>query len=390
MDSNELKTQEKSVFTRRKFIQTTALTATSLAMLKANAISGLIGNSGLKDVFKGDFLVGAAIGSRIIMRNNTELLGLVAREFNAITSENAMKWGLIHPKEDVWNFEEPDKLLEFAEKNDMHVQGHVLVWHSQAPGDLFSDASGIPVSKEILMKRLEYHILTLVDKYRGRVHSWDVVNEAITPEGFRKSKWFNICGKDFIERAFHLAHEADPKCQLIYNDFNEENPKKRNHIIAMVNDFKKRGIPVHGIGMQGHLNLNGTNMQEWEKSIEAFAEAGMRVSVTELDVDVLPFDWAKTAEISFGVPYSKEMDPYIAELPKEIDDKLTLRYEEIFKILLKHRDKLDRVTFWGVSDDTSWKNNFPMRGRTNYPLLFDRKHKPKNAYHAVTSLKRTI
>ena len=375
---------------RRSFIRNTSLILAGVAVLKSKAIGYLTEEKGLKNYFRDDFLVGVAVGSRIIMGNNAEMLDLITREFNAITSENSMKWGLIHPKDELWRFEEPSRLIEFGEKNNMHIQGHVLVWHSQAPRDLFADAEGNQISKEALMKRLETHILTLVDKYKGRIHSWDVVNESITPEGFRKSKWFTICGPEFMERSFQLAHEADPKCQLIYNDYNEEDPQRRQHIIDMVKDFKKRGIPIHGIGMQGHINLEGTNLMEWEKSIEAFAAEGMRVSVTELDVDVLPYNWSRTSETSFGIQYSKELDPYIVELPKEVDDKLTRRYEEIFKILLKHRDKIDRVTFWGVSDDVSWKNNFPIRGRTNYPLLFDRQHQPKNAYFAVSALKKSI
>lgn len=377
-------------FSRRKFVATTLLGVSGVALWKARAISKITGGLGLKDYFKDDFLIGAAVGSRTIMGNNTDLLELVAREFNAVTSENSMKWGVVQPNSDVWKFDEPDKLVQFGINNQIHVHGHVLVWHSQAPRDLFTDQQGGQISREDLVKRLENHIQTLVDRYRGKIKSWDVVNEAFVAEGYRNSKWYSIIGPDYIGQAFHLAHEADPQCQLLYNDYNEEEPSRRAKIVDMVNDFNKRGIPIHGIGMQGHLDLGKTDLKEWEKSIEAFAMTGMRVHISELDVDVLPYDWGKTSDVSFGRGYSDELNPYAEGLPAEMEDKLASRYEQIFKILLRHRDKIDRVTFWGISDETSWKNNFPVRGRTNYPLLFDRAHNPKKAYYKVTDLKRNI
>ena len=374
---------------RRKFIRNTALTAATISLLKSNAIASLVGEKGLKDYFKDDFLVGTAIGSRTLMQPDTEMLDLIAREFNQVTSENAMKWSSVHPKENEWKFEEPDKLMEFAEKNKMAVQGHVLVWHSQVPRDIFTGTDGNQASKEVLLKRMETHIHTVVDRYKGRIRSWDVVNESITPEdGFRKSKWLEICGPEFMEKAFQFAHETDPQCLLIYNDYNEEDPKRRDFIVQLVKDYKKKGIPIHGIGMQAHLNLESPDLKLWEQAIEAYASVGMRISITELEVDVLPYDWGRSAEISTNAAYKESLNPYKDGLPKEINDKLTKRYEEIFKILLKHRDVVDRVTFWGASDDLSWKNNFPMRGRTNYPLLFDRQHKPKDAYFAVADLKK--
>ena len=373
---------------RRTFIRNSALSMAGIALLRSKVFA-MAAEMGLKDLYKDDFLMGTAIGTRTLMQPDTEMLDLITREFNQVTSENAMKWSSIHPKDDEWKFEEADKLVEFAEKNKMAVQGHVLVWHSQVPREIFTGPDGKQASKELLMKRMETHIHTVVDRYKGKVKSWDVVNEAITPEdGFRKSKWLEICGPEFMEKAFQLAHEADPNCQLIYNDYNEEDPKRRDFIVELVKEYKKKGIPIHGIGLQGHLNLDSPDLKLWEQAIEAYASVGMRISVTELEVDVLPYDWGRSAEISTNAAYKESLNPYKDGLPKEIDDKLTKRYEDIFRILLKHRDKVDRVTFWGTSDDQSWKNNFPMRGRTNYPLLFDRQHKPKNAYFAVAGLKK--
>lgn len=376
-------------FSRRNFIRNSALTAAGFGLLNARSLGAFAAQSGQADLYKNDFLVGTAVGTRTLMQPDTEMLDLIAREFNQVTSENAMKWASIHPKEDVWKFEEPDKLMEFAEKNKMVVQGHVLVWHSQVPREIFTAPDGTQASKELMLKRMESHIHTVVGRYKGRIASWDVVNESITPEdGFRKSKWLEICGPEFMEYAFRYAHEADPGCQLIYNDYNEEDPKRRDFIVELVKEYKKKGIPIHGIGMQGHLNLDSPDLKLWEQAIEAYASVGMKISITELEVDVLPYDWGRSAEISTNAAYRETLNPYKDGLPKEIDDKLTKRYEDIFKILLKHKDVVDRVTFWGPSDDLSWKNNFPMRGRTNYPLLFDRQHKPKNAYFAVAGLKR--
>lgn len=374
---------------RRKFIKSTALTTAGISMMKANAMASIIGQNGLKDFFKNDFKVGTALGDHIFTGNDNDVQELVKREFNVVTPENALKWQPVHPSENEWRFDAGDRLVDFAQKNNMEVQGHVLVWHSQVPRDLFVDENGKQISKAALEKRMENHIQTLVGRYKGKIHSWDVVNEAILPnEGFRKSKWLEIMGPEFMERAFYLAHEVDPDCHLIYNDYNMDNPERRDFVVDLVNKFKKKGVPIHGIGMQGHFNLEGPNVSEIQKSIEAFAKTGLRVDFTEVDVDVLPFDWDRSAEVCTNVEYRESLNPYKSGLPKEINDKLTKRYEEIFKLFLKHRDKIDRVTFWGPSDAYSWKNNFPVPGRTNYPLLFDRQHKPKDAYYAVTGLKK--
>lgn len=373
---------------RRDFIRRSAITAAGISFLKANAIDSLTGEKGLKDFFENDFLVGTAVSDRIFAQNDLNMKALIAREFNVLTPENGLKWEPVHPSEDKWDFGAGDRLVDFAQQNNMKVQGHVLVWHSQVPRDLFLDNSGKQISKEVLAKRMEKHIQTLVDRYKGKIDSWDVVNESITPEdGFRKSKWLEIMGPEFMERAFHLAHEADPNCQLLYNDYGMDNAKRRDFVVDLVNRYQRKGVPIHGIGMQGHFNLEDPGISAIEASIEAFAATGLRVHFTEVDVDVLPYDWARSAEVSTNAAYRESLNPYKDGLPKEINDKLTKRYEDLFKLFLKHSDKIDRVTFWGPSDDHSWKNNFPMRGRTNYPLLFDREHKRKEAYYAITGLK---
>jgi len=373
--------------TRRKFVKDTILTAIGIAALKSKILASVAERAGLKEVFKNDFYVGTAISTGTFSRNNTEMLDLIAREFNAITPENALKWGPVNPAENEWRFQVPDQFVEFGMQNNMYIQGHVLVWHSQVPRNLFTNGSGKQVSKTELLKRMENHISTLVDRYKGRINGWDVVNESITPEGFRKSKWLEIIGPEFMERAFQLAHEADPNARLLYNDYNMDNPKRRALVVDLVNQYKKKGVPITGIGMQGHVGLDYPNLSEFEASIEAFAATGMRIHITELDVDVLPQAGKRTSDVSANAGYQKLLNPYVNGLPEEMQDKLASRYEELFKLFLKHRDKIDRVTFWGTSDDESWKNNFPVRDRTNYPLLFNRNHQPKKAYFAVTALK---
>ena len=373
---------------RRKFIQTSALTASALALAKSKAFANLTDNRGLRDYFKNDFNIGVAFGSRLFDEKNANLRELVKLEFNSISPENELKWERVHPEEDKWNWEFQDKFVEFGVESNMHILGHVLVWHSQVPRSVFLDKDGNQVTKEVLTQRMDTHITTVMERYKGKIHAWDVVNESITPEdGYRKSKWFEIMGPEFMEYAFNRAHEIDPACHLLYNDYGMDNKKRRDFVVELVKKYKQKGIPIHGIGMQGHLNLDSPNLAEWEKSIEAFAATGMRVHITELDVDVLPYDWGRTAEVSTNIEYRKSLNPYTEGLPKEIEDKFTKRYEDIFKLLLKHRDKVDRVTFWATSDDYSWKNNFPVRGRTNYPMLFDREHKRKDAYYAVVGLK---
>ncbi len=384
-------TKEKSSLNinRRLFLRNSSLTLAGIAALKFKAFAKIAEQAGLKDLYQDDFLIGTAINAWTFIRKDEELLNIIRREFNSITAANAFKWGVIHPKDDEWKFEIPDRFVEFGMENNMHMLGHVLVWHSQAPRKLFEDESGNPISKAALKKKMENHILTLVDKYKGKIETWDVVNESITPEDkWRKTKWLEIIGPEFMDYAFNLAHEANPNAHLLYNDYNMDNPKRREYVVDFIRHCKKSSIPIHGIGMQGHLNLDSPNFKDLEESIVAFANEGMQVHFTELDVDVLPYNWGRTAEVSTNQEYRESLNPYKDGLTKEVEDRFTKYYEDLFRLFLKHRDKIARVTFWGTSDDQSWKNNFPMRGRTNYPLLFDRQRQPKDAYWAVANLKK--
>lgn len=375
---------------RRQFVVQSAAALAALSTLKMNALAKAMEETGIKDLFKDDFYLGTAIGKSKFMGENPEFFDLVAREFNAITMENEMKWERVHPKEGQWDWEVPDKFMAFGEKYGMYIVGHVLVWHSQVPDWVFTDDKGKALSRRKLLKRMEDHIETIGGRYQKQVNAWDVVNEAIDEgNGWRKSKWFNTIGPKFMDYAFNYAHEAAPKAQLLYNDYNMQNPKKREFLVDYIKKAKKRGVPISAVGLQGHVGLNFPDIKEFEDSIIAYADAGMRVHVTELDMDVLPVAWEfMGAEISTNFEYSDKLNPWPNGLPAEIEKKVSDRYAEYFKLFLKHRDKIERITFWGTGDAESWKNDFPVKGRTNYPLLFDREYKKKPCYHAIAALKK--
>jgi len=375
--------------TRRDFCLHAAASVPLVSMIKSRAMAQALQETGLKDLYKDDFRIGTAISNRTLQQNDAAMLGLIAKEFNAITPENCMKWGEVHPEADRWSWELPDRLVQFGLDHKMFILGHTLVWHSQVPRSLFMDA-GSTISREALLKRMEEHIRTLAGRYKGKVTAWDVVNEAVDEDkGWRKSPWFSIIGPDFLEKAFHLAHEADEKAHLLYNDYNMHNPKKAAFVAEFVRDFKKRGVPIHGVGLQCHEGMDYSKLEELEASILLFAKAGVRVHITELDVDVLPRrEQTGTAEVSTRYEYADALNPWPKGLPEEMEQKLAKRYEDLFRLFLKHRDTIDRVTTWGTSDDESWKNNFPIPGRTNYPLLFDRQKQRKPAYYAVAGLKK--
>nr|AAW55667.1 xylanase [uncultured organism] len=373
---------------RRRFMLGTAAGLIAVTHLKSRAFAAALKSSGLKDLYRDDFLIGTVLSARSFPDKETTLLDLISREFNAVTAENAMKWEEIRPQLDSWQWDIADQMVDFATRHKMHMVGHTLVWHSQVPAQVFLDSSGQPLERDALLKIMKGHIETLVGRYKGRIATWDVVNEAIEDDGkWRQTSWFKGVGEDYIDHAFRFAHDVDPQAHLIYNDYNTFVPTKRDAIAAMAKKLKARGVPIHGLGMQGHIGIGRPDLTELEQTIEAFADAGMRVHITELDVDVLPSVWEMSAEIANRFEYKPEMDPYIDGFPQEMEEKLADRYEALFKIFLKHRDKIDRVTFWGTSDGASWLNGFPIPGRTNYPLLFNRQMDPKPAYNRLAALK---
>lgn len=332
----------------------------------------------LKGAFKDKFFIGTTLNAWQIRGRQPEELKVVKEHFNSIVAENIMKSAMIQPKEGEFDFSLADEFVKFGEENNMHIHGHTLIWHSQAPRWFYVDKEGNTVSKEVLTNRMRKHIHTVVGRYNGRIHSWDVVNEAIEDDGsYRKSKFYEILGEDFIKLAFQFAHEADPDAELYYNDYSMSNPRKREGVVKMVEKLQNDGVPVHGIGMQGHIGLGNPDIREFEKSLEAYGNLG-KVMITELDLSVLPSPWGDAgAEISDNYEYEDKMNPFPDGLPADVEQQFTKRYVEFFKLFLKHQDKIERVAWWGVNDGNSWKNNWPVRGRTDYPLLFDRENNAK-------------
>lgn len=339
----------------------------------------------LKDAFQEKFLVGAALSRTRILGRDSLANILIRQQFNTITPENSMKWERIHPRPGKYNFEVADRLAELGEENGMHLVAHTLVWHNQTPRWVFMDNEGNLTERDTLLMRMRDHIHTIMGRYRGKIQSWDVVNEAIGDNGdLRKSLWYQIIGEDYIEKAFQYAREADPDAELIYNDFSMAGKAKREGVIRLVKKLESKGIHINAIGMQGHYDLKHPRLKDLEASIVAFSELGLRVMITELDVSVLPWpDLPQGGEITDRYQYRPEIDPYQEQLPDSVQLALAERYADLFTVFVKHSEKISRVTFWGIDDGKSWKNNFPVRGRTDYALLFDRSLLPKPAFDAV-------
>lgn len=341
----------------------------------------------LKHAFQDKFFIGTALNTNQIFQQNEEETALIKHEFNSIVAENCMKGENIHPEEDRYYWEEADAFVAFGEKNNMFIIGHTLMWHSQAPPWLFIDENGNDVSKEILLQRMEVHIKTVVGRYKGRIHGWDVVNEAVADDGsMRNSKFYKILGEDWMEYAFRWAHEADPDAELYYNDYSMSNPAKRNKVIEKVKEMQAKGIQVDGIGMQGHLNLDSPTINAFEESLVKFAELG-KVMITELDITVLPWpEGGTSADISLNYEMEEKYNPYGDHLPDSVSTALNNRFIDLFELFNKHHQKIQRVTFWGVADHHSWRNDWPIKGRTDFPLLFNRDLSPKKAYQKIIEI----
>jgi GH35 family endo-1,4-beta-xylanase len=336
----------------------------------------VVGDKGLKDYYKDYFPIGVAVSPRALLNDDAPL---IRREFNSLTPENAMKMGPIHPKEQEYFWADADSIVAFAQRNRMRVRGHTLCWHNQTPSWMFVDAKGDTVSKEVLLQRLKDHITTVVSRYKGKVYAWDVVNEAVSDspgELYRKSAWYKICGEEFITKAFQYAHQADPDAQLFYNDYNEIDPVKREKIFKLVTGLKQAGVPIHGVGLQGHWAITEPSAEQLDATLSRFAGAGLKIQITELDISVYPKEHhtrPKTAQDSN------------TEFTSDKEQKQAETYRMCFELFRKYGQSLSGVTFWNISDRGSWLDNFPVRGRKDYPLLFDQNLKRKNAYSKVVS-----
>jgi endo-1,4-beta-xylanase len=331
---------------------------------------------GLKDYYSNYFPIGVAINPKQF--KSVPESNLIKLQFNSLTPENVMKMGPIHPKENVYNWEPADEIINFAAQNGMKVRGHALCWHNQTPDWFFIDAKGNLVTKKVLLARMKDHITAVVSRYKGKVYAWDVVNEAVpdtTNSIYRASKFYKIIGPEFIEKAFEYAHEADPSALLFYNDYDTEKKPKQDKIVTLLKGLIEKGVPIHGVGLQAHWSLFEPTEKELEESITRFASLGLKVQITELDVSV----YQKINE-QVNVKFKGEN-----LFTPEMSQKQAQHYKMIFEVFRKHKSLISGITFWNLSDKSTWLDHFPIDGRKDFPLLFDQELKPKKAYYNVTS-----
>jgi endo-1,4-beta-xylanase len=340
----------------------------------------------LKDAFQPDFTVGVAMGNMSTFDEAER--ALVVREFNVITSESNLKPARVQPQEGVFTFEEGDALVAFAQQHNLRVIGHNLAWHQSTPDWFFLDGDK-PASRELLLQRLRAHIHAVVGHFKGKIKGWDVVNEGLSDkpdEYLRPNKWQQMVGDDYIAKAFEFAHEADPDAELYFNDYGNEYPHKREKTLRLIRDLQARGLRVDGIGMQFHLQLDRIPYDDIDRSLTAFRALGVKVMITELDLDLVE-------RSVWGADTAQHEEPTATNLgwkvaPPELLQRQAEQYAKLFALLRKHHDIVARVTFWNLHDGKSWLNNWPVKGRSNHPLLFDRNLQPKPAFDAVLQVAR--
>lgn len=338
----------------------------------------------LRQAAGGRVLIGTAIMSQDL--DDPRHARLIAEHFGCITPGNEMKPDALQNVKGVFTFEAAEKIVAFAEAHGQAVIGHTLLWHHQAPRWLFEDEQGNPLPREQALENLRSHIHTVVGHFKGRIKGWDVVNEAIDDGGpyLRDTPARRAIGDDYIIKAFQFAHEADPDVELYYNDYNIERDYKRDKVLRLVRELKEAGVRLDAVGIQGHWLLDSPDLDEIERGMRAYLDEGVAVMFTEVDVDPLP---RRDAGADLSATEREGLDPYQDGLPDDVQRRLTERYDALFRLMLGH-PQVTRITLWGTTDGHSWLNSWPVRGRTNHPLLFDRDYKPKPAFdRAVQSLR---
>ena len=346
--------------------------AVSAALLSSD---NLLAQKTLKEAYKDYFPIGVAVAPRNLTGPESEL---IKQQFSSITPENAMKMGPIHPEKNRYNWQDADAILAFGQNNGIKVRGHTLCWHNQTPRWFFTDSLGAQVSREELLARLKQHITDVMTRYKGKIYAWDVVNEAVPDTGkgiYRESKFYQIIGEDYIQKAFEYAHAVDPEAKLFYNDYNTESAVKREKIYQLVKKLKEKNVPIHGVGLQAHWSIFEPTQAELEKSITQFADLGLAVQITELDVSVYPKEHERR----------EKRDTDKSEFTPEMEQKQIAHYKMIFDTFRKYKGTVTGVTFWNVSDKSTWLDNFPVPNRKDYPLLFDQNYKPKKAFDGVVN-----
>jgi endo-1,4-beta-xylanase len=335
-------------------------------------------DNGLKDYYKSYFKMGVAIRPQDLRGETAEF---ILKHYNSITAENAMKMGPIHPEENRYFWRDADSIVNFGQRHGIGVRGHNLCWHEQTPGWMFKDAEGKQVSKEVLLQRLKDHIFAVAGRYKGKIYAWDVVNEVIDDDStkfLRNSLWYQICGEDFIVKAFEYARQADPGAKLFYNDYNTERPEKMERLYRLMKKLVDAKVPIDGVGLQAHWSIYEPSEAELRSTIKKMASLGLEVQITELDMSVYPWEKERRQK------RAGESDV----LTPELEQKQVEQYSKVFKIFRDYKDVVTNVTFWNISDRYTWLDGYPVPGRKNYPLLFDVNMQPKKAYWEVVSFKK--
>lgn len=342
----------------------------------------------LRETVGQHFRIGCAVNNTIVQNPQSEAHRHVCNQFNSVVAENCMKAQFLSPAEDVWNWSEADAFVSFGERNGMQVIGHCLVWHSQTADWMFRDKDGNEVSREILIQRMHRYIRTVVGRYKGRVAGWDVCNECFEDDGSRRqSPWQRIIGDDYIELAFRFAHEADPDAELYYNDYSMSIPAKYEAVCSLVNDLKQKGLRIDAVGMQSHNGLTWPKLSNYDQAIDAIAATGVKVIISELDLNVLPNpDTFSGAEVTQYYDYSEQMDPYAKGMDRTTADLIGERWQAFFLLYRQHAHQISRVTFWAAGDADSWLNDWPIPGRHAYATLFDRDYNPKPVLNEIIQM----
>ena len=335
---------------------------------------------GLKDVVGDRFTIGVAANGEQMAGRDSVGTAIIKRHFNSIVAENVMKCQYIPPEEGRYDFAGADSLMAFAEANGMEVIGHCLVWHSMAAPWFFVDSAGNEVSAEVLRQRMVDHIKTVVGRYKGRVKGWDVCNEVIVEDGgLRDSPYSRALGYNFIYEALELTHQIDPDAEIYINDYGMTNPGRRAGYLALIDSIRSRGIRLDAMGLQGHMGIDYPDSASVVQTLDDFKKIGLPVMITEWDMGALP-TVTQSADVTVGdsLPSAKlDIDPFRSGLSDSISAVWNTRMRMFWDIFISRSADIKRVTVWGVRDGDSWKNDFPVLGRTDYPLLFDREGEPK-------------
>ncbi len=342
----------------------------------------------LKDNLGQYFHVGVALGTWVTSDGDAQADSIVDRHFNSIVAENCFKGEVVTPAPGKYDFRATDSVALYAQKHNLQLIGHCLVWHSQPPRWFFTYDDGTTVSRDELIRRMQSHIRTMVGRYKGIVGGWDVINEAFEDDGsYRETPYYKIIGPEYFEIAFRTAHEADPDVELYLNDYSLSKPAKREAVCRMVRSLKAKGLRIDAVGMQSHNGMDYPDLADYEASIDSLSACGVKVMMAELDLNMLPApEGFGGAAIDQKYDYDQAMNPYANGLTEEMADKVNQRWLQFFDIYQRHRDQISRITFWGLRDHESWLNDWPIKGRTQYPLLMDRQGQGKPVINDIINL----